>query len=143
MRRIGVTEVVGSSVSTLESGNLSENGFRIAWAELKRRTAKPKTEVVYWSYFIFAVCGLGGIGILLEFARYASVKDSVTPDGLFTAFATFFPALIGSSAMQIMFDKVNDRRMMAISVGSLILTLGVSASLILLGSGLIAFRARI
>jgi len=125
---------VGASVSTWEAGDVRENGFKIAWAELKRRTRKPRGEVVYWCYFVFAVCVLGGVGVLLEFARFVSAKETVSPDGLFTAFVTFFPALIGSSAMQIMFDKVNDRRMMAISVSSLILTLGVSAALILLGS---------
>lgn len=125
---------MGSSVSMLESGHIPDNGFKIAWIELKRRTSKPRGEVVYWFYFICAVCVLGGAGILLEFARYVSAKDAVSPDGLLTAFATFFPALIGSSAIQIMFDKVNDRRMMAISLGSLILTLFVSACLILLGS---------
>ncbi|MAU19527.1 MAG: hypothetical protein CMH13_03230 [Martelella sp.] len=104
----------GASVSTWEAGEVPENGFKIAWQELKRRTRKPRGEVVYWSYFVFAVCLLGGVGILLEFTRFVSAKETVSPDGLFTAFVTFFPALIGSSAMQIMFDKVNDRRMMAI-----------------------------
>ncbi|MFN3321341.1 MAG: plastocyanin/azurin family copper-binding protein [Allorhizobium sp.] len=92
-------------MSTWEAGEVPENGFKIAWAELKRRTRKPRGEVVYWSYFVFAVCVLGGVGVLLEFARFVSAKETVSPDGLFTAFVTFFPALIGSSAMQIMFDK--------------------------------------
>lgn len=118
-------------MSTLEAKREPENGFAIVWREVIRRTKKPKSQVVYWNHFMISVCVFGGGGILLELGRFIFAKEATSAAGILTAMATFFPATIGSSAMQIMFDQENDRRLRSISNSMMVLTFLVSGFLIL------------
>ena len=114
----------------IANGAVQSNGFKIVFEELKRRTREPRGQVVYWAYFIGSVCIIGGIGIILEIYKYFYLKSITDPNSIYFAMATFFPALIGSSAMQIMFEPASDRRMMAVSIFSLIGTAILAAMLI-------------
>lgn len=111
-------------LSVVGEGAGPANGFKLVWSELKRRTKKPRWEVVYWCYFVGAVCVLGGMGIVSELFKYFYTGSSSTSSGIYASLATFFPALIGASVMQMMFEQVVNRRLLAISFLLLMITFG-------------------
>lgn len=113
------------------------NGFKILLDELKKRTKEPRSEVVYWTYFIASVCIIGGTGVITEIFKFFYTGTVQNPDAIYFAMTTFFPALVGSSLMQIMFEPKNNRRMLAVSVLFLIGT-GAVATLLISVSGKIS-----
>lgn len=74
--------------------------------ELKERTSKPAKHPSFVLFFIFAVLGLGALGIWLELYSYLYPEPGAYPrqetDALRTALLTFFPAVAGTAAMQLM-----------------------------------------
>ncbi|WP_156419520.1 hypothetical protein [Aureimonas sp. AU12] len=116
-------------MSVVGGGAGPVNGFKLVWGEIKRRTKKPRLEVVYWCYFAGAVCILGGIGIISELLKYYYTGSSSNASGIYASLATFFPALIGASVMQMMFEQTVNRRLQAISFIFLMVTFGFAVYL--------------
>lgn len=87
------------------------NGFLWILGELRRRTLKPVGQLVYWTVFGVSVVGLGGLGLWLELSKPLSSEGG----GAFTALVTFFPALIGSCCLQMVFES-KQRRLLAFAV---------------------------
>jgi hypothetical protein len=73
--------------------------------EFKERTTKPAKHPSFVLFFVFAVLGLGALGIWLELYSYIypelGVYQSRKTDALRTAILTFFPAVAGTAAMQL------------------------------------------
>lgn len=100
-----------------------------SWAilgrELKRRTIQPASHVSFALYFFVAVIVLGGAGIWLE--MYAYLFYVATPEGpgpsaaaLRTAVTTFFPALAGTSCMQLIWENDEFRSVRAFATSALV-----------------------
>lgn len=81
-------------------------------------------------YFLACVIGLGGLGCWVEVIQ---VNGQLPPardwNNTYTALVTFFPALIASSCVQMVFE-VKSKRMHAFSLMLLLLSLVVGLALI-------------
>ncbi len=94
----------------------SLNGFGAVGRELLRRTRRPRGEFVFWVYFVLCVLGLGGLGFWVELLQLnGQPAQNRSWDNAYTALVTFFPALIGSSCVQMVFET-NNRRMQAFAI---------------------------
>lgn len=89
--------------------------------ELKKRSWDPVGHVSFVSYFFVAVVIFGGAGIWMELRSYLTFV--ATPEqpypslaSLRTAVMTFFPALAGSSCMQLIWAEDHERSLRAFAV---------------------------
>lgn len=101
------------------------DSWSILGKELKRRTVQPKRHVSFALYFFIAVVVLGGAGIWLEL--YAYISQPTTSSGpspsagaLRTAVITFFPALAGTSCMQLIWENDDFRSLRAFATSALV-----------------------
>ena len=86
--------------------------------ELRKRTVEPVHHVSFVIYFVVAVIVFGGAGIWSELRTY--LYCVATPDlscptlaSLRIAVITFFPALAGSSCMQLIWAEDHERSLRA------------------------------
>lgn len=100
----------------------SESWVRLG-RELKKRTVDPIGHVSFTLFFLVAVILLGGAGVWLELHSYFSYvptaeKPTASLAALRTAVITFFPALAGSSCMQLIWvnDELKSLRAFATSI---------------------------
>ena len=56
----------------------------------------PWSQPTFFMYFIFAIAGFGGFGIWVEAVGLHLSENLKSYDGLYTALATFYPALIAA-----------------------------------------------
>jgi len=98
--------------------------------EISRRTLQPWSQAPFVIYVLVAIVTLGGLGIWVEIVKILSAEQSASYDGLLTAMATFYPALVGSASLQLLLVATgnSDRILTAfatlvwvISIGSVIL----------------------
>ena len=78
-----------------------DGGWADFRADLVRRTRKPLSHVTFVMHFLLSVVAIGGLGLWVELLNYSRAS---TPENLMsvrTAMATFFPALIGSTCLQM------------------------------------------
>lgn len=77
--------------------------------EFRERTVKPAQHPSFVLFFIFAVLGLGALGVWLELYGYIYPERwkhaPRETDSLRTAVLTFFPAVAGTAAMQLMWAE--------------------------------------
>lgn len=108
---------------------MSDNAQRGAsWAilgrELMRRTIQPASHVSFALYFFVAVIVLGAAGIWLELYAYLSFAavpyQSPSAAALRTAVTTFFPALAGTSCMQLIWENDDFRSLRAFATSALV-----------------------
>lgn len=69
--------------------------------EVKRRTIQPFSNTIFVLYAFLAIILLGCLGIWVELYKYAFSDGVEKYDGLMTAVATFYPALVGSAAIHL------------------------------------------
>lgn len=90
-------------------GQMPKGLYREIADELRERTTKPAKHPSFVLFFIFAVLGLGALGIWLELYSYIYPESGRHPsqetDALRTAMLTFFPAVAGTAAMQLMWAE--------------------------------------
>lgn len=93
-----------------DSGGIVPKGlYREIADELGERTAKPIRHPSFVVFFACAVLGLGALGVWLELYSYiypdrGGYANRET-DALRTALLTFFPAVAGTAAMQLMWAE--------------------------------------
>ena len=80
------------------------NGFVHLGLELRRRTMAPIRHATFWFYIALGVVLFGGAGIWLEIIKYIYGSSGSNSASILTALVTFFPALIGSSSLQLVFQ---------------------------------------
>lgn len=88
--------------------------------EISRRTFQPFSDVPFVFYVLLAIIGLGCLGIWVELIKVVMSSDQPNYDGVLTALATFFPALIGSSSLQLILTSTGNRDKVLVSFGYLI-----------------------
>ncbi|WP_394538806.1 hypothetical protein PRJ39_25150 [Lysobacter enzymogenes] len=93
-----------------DNGRVVSKGlYRQIADELGERTARPIKHPSFVVFFVCAVLGLGALGIWLELYSYIYSVPEKYPhretDALRTALLTFFPAVAGTAAMQLMWAE--------------------------------------
>jgi hypothetical protein len=85
--------------------------------ELTRRSLFPLSHSSFFFFFIGGVVGLGGIGVWLELEALSRIGHTPpTPLGsLRTALIAFFPALAGTSCMQLIWSDESKKYMKSFS----------------------------
>lgn len=82
------------------------NSWVLLGRELLRRSRSPLQHFSFVAYFLVAVVGLGGIGIWLELEAMSRVPQTTLNPlvSVRTALISFFPALAGTSCMQLIWS---------------------------------------
>lgn len=98
--------------------------------ELRKRTVEPASHASYVMYFCVAVVLVGGSGVWLEMHSYlffAPTPEQPIPStsALRIAVITFFPALAGSSCMQLIWAENQHKSLRAFAITALALLTGV------------------
>lgn len=82
--------------------------FKELKREISRRTLRPCYHPSFIIFFLIAVLGFSASGIWLELYAYVyPVPEDASPklDALRTAVITFFPAVAGTAAMQLIWQE--------------------------------------
>lgn len=83
--------------------------FKELASEIRDRTKKPAKHPSFIVFFLIAVLGFGALGIWLELYVYVYPDPAATvplsSDALRTAILTFFPAVAGTAAMQLIWAE--------------------------------------
>ncbi|WP_152988819.1 hypothetical protein [Burkholderia pseudomallei] len=89
--------------------------------ELRKRSRDPLGHFSFVSYFFVAVVIFGGAGIWTELRSYlyfvpTDAEPCASLASLRTAVITFFPALAGSSCMQLIWAEDHERSLRAFAI---------------------------
>ena len=79
-----------------------EGEFAYLWRELRRRTAEFPKRVPFIVYVLVAILGLGGLGIWAELVKVVLSDNRDALEGLFISATTYYPAVAGSAAFQLL-----------------------------------------
>ena len=88
-----------------QSSEQRTGNYRALWLELARRTREPLGHPSFVIYFLLAVVGFAGLGLWLELYAYFTTVPAPSFGPLRTALTTFFPALAGSTALQLIWAE--------------------------------------
>lgn len=96
----------GHRVTTVSNGAREQgdyDGYIRLSDELKRRLAAPRKHPTYLAFFIGSFVMFAAFGVWLEVVKLALGlgEAPASTAGLRTAIATYFPAILGSVAMQL------------------------------------------
>jgi hypothetical protein len=91
-----------------EASAARPNGFAFLMRkEIPHRLRSPIGQTGFWLYLVLAVLVLGGLAIYIEGLRYFRGPPGADARGLELALYTVFPAVMGSSSVQLALDKEN------------------------------------
>lgn len=88
-------------MSATDANSSSPSDWKHLRSELCRRTWQPFSSAPFVIYVLLAIVGLGCLGIWVELVKLARVDGDGSSDGVLTALATFYPALVGSASLQL------------------------------------------
>lgn len=111
--------------------NQDQGEFAYLWAELGRRTKVFPKRVPFFAYVLVAIIGLGGLGIWAELVRMALSTDNHGFDRVFTAAATFYPAVIGSATFQLLLIATGRLDKIIAAFGIFVLVFSIGAAVLL------------
>lgn len=110
--------------------------YKRFWKELKRRTRNPLSDATFIFYVVFGVLVFGGLGVWIEVVKVYLPGQSVDTQGIRTALAVFYPALIGAASLQLVLESVRkSETLMSVFAISSLLIMIIAAILL----GLIEF----
>jgi len=94
------------------------------YRELRKRTVEPLSHASFVMYFCAAVVLVGGAGVWFELHSYVFHVPTVehplpTASALRIAVITFFPALAGSSCMQLIWAEDHNKSLRAFAITAL------------------------
>lgn len=101
------------------------------WTEIKRRTTQPFSDVPFVIYVLVGIVGLGCLGIWVEVVKTFLSPSFVGGDGVLTALATFFPALICSSSLQLILASTGRGDKVLVSIGYFVSFVAVIAAVLI------------
>ena len=99
--------------------------------ELSRRTAEIWKRFPFLAFVLVAIVGLGGLGIWTEIVKFTLSENPERLDGVFTAVAAFYPAVVGSASFQLLLIATGKMDRIITALGILILTYTIGASVLL------------
>lgn len=101
------------------------------WKEIKRRTVNPLTDLTFIFYVFFGVVVFGGLGVWIEVVKYYLPGQFVDMQGIRTALAVFYPALIGAASLQLVLESVRkSETLMSVFAITSLLVMIISAILL-------------
>ncbi|MGQ3055812.1 MAG: hypothetical protein ACT6T0_01290 [Nevskia sp.] len=112
----------------MSSGNsnvFSSRHYKVLGSELKRRTKQPAEHPTFLIYFVLSVVTLGGAGIWFEVYSFFYAAKNPNLEPLRTALTTFFPAIAGSTTLQLILAE-NNRSLKAFAILCLFLVAGAA-----------------
>lgn len=92
----------------MEEGNHkggSSQHWKVLWAEICSRVVEPTAHPSFIMFFLLTVIVISPAGIWLELYRFLIITPTPTSDALLTSIATFSPALMTSSCLQVIWGK--------------------------------------
>lgn len=105
--------------------------WRYLKREIGRRTTQPFSHAPFVFYVLLAIIGLGCLGIWVELLKVATSSVHLNYDGVLTALATFFPALIGSSSLQLILSSTGNRDKVLVSFGFSVIIIAFAAAVLI------------
>lgn len=108
----------------MSTQNGGTSGFAYLKRELATRISAPAGEVTFWLYLFSGVLVLGGFGVWYEFFPYVLSLNGSSAAGVYSALLTFFPALAGPAALQMVFTDV-EKPLKAFAIAYCVLFLGL------------------
>jgi hypothetical protein len=98
------------------------NSWVLLGKELVRRSLFPLPHSSFFFYFLVAVVGLGGIGVWIELEALTRTVQPTTSSlsSLRTALISFFPALAGTSCMQLIWSDDSRKYLKSFSTAVMI-----------------------
>ena len=99
--------------------------------ELKRRTLQPLSDAPFVIYVFCVIIGLGCLGIWVELSRVVLSAGTSDYGGVLTALSTFFPALIGSSSLQLILASTSNRDKVLVSFGYFVSIVAFAAAVLI------------
>ena len=99
--------------------------------EFSRRTAEVWKRFPFVAFVLVAIVGLGGVGIWAELVKMSLSEDPGRLDGVFTAVAAFYPAVVGSASFQLLLIATERMDRNITAFGVLILTFTIAATVLL------------
>ena len=94
----------------------SIGGFAHLRRELVRRTKTPLGHVTFCVYAFLAICVFGLLSVWLEVYQFVVQGDWTRDEALRTSIVTFFPALAGPAALQLVFTDGVSKPLRAFAV---------------------------
>lgn len=94
-------------------------------AEVARRTVVPLSDATFLFFVFFGILVFGALGVWIEVMKIILSAEQSSWDGIVTALAAFYPALIGAASLQLVLESVrkSDKLMAIFAVGILLLTI--------------------
>lgn len=99
--------------------------------ELWRRTHEPVRELPFVVYVFTGILLFGGLGVWVEILKIILAGSPVEFAGLITAVVTFFPALIGSTTLQLVLGSVNGGDKVMVSFALLMMCVFLTFAILL------------
>lgn len=100
-----------------DSRDKPDGDWKYLGKELRRRTREPFAHVPFVFYVVLAIIGLGCLGIWVELIKLALSPGTGNWEGVLTALATFFPALIGASSHHLILASTGSGNKVLVSFG--------------------------
>ncbi len=121
----------GRGLSLMGEDSVETGDWKYLGGELLRRTIQPVKDVPFVLYVILAIIGLGGLGIWVELVKVLLASGPFDQTGLLIALATFFPALIGSSSLQLILASTGNGNKVLVSFALLICGVAVAVGVLI------------
>ncbi len=90
--------------------------WRYLGRELVKRTCDPIQHFPFVAYMLIAIVGLGGLGVWAELLKIGISNSPIGLANVITSVLTFFPALVGAAAIQLLLASANDRIFIAFAM---------------------------
>jgi len=105
--------------------------WRYLKQEVFRRTTQPFSDFPFVIYVLLAIIGLGCLGIWVELTKLSLSSGVRNYDGVLTALATFFPALIGSSSLQLILASTGNSDKVLVSFGYFVSIIAIAGVILI------------
>jgi hypothetical protein len=102
------------------------NDWAYLWGEIKKRTLEPVKAVPFVIYIFLGIVLFGGLGIWTELLKILISDKPLDLAGLLTAVMTFFPTLIGSTAIQLVLASFQNKILQSFALFILFVFLAVA-----------------
>ena len=114
-----------------EASQAETNEWKYLTCELWNRTREPFCSVSSVVFTIVAVILFGGLGIWVEVIKLVLMHCEADLGGVTTAVLTFFPALIGTTSIQLVLDSYNkkDKTFIAFALFMFCIFVGIAIAL--------------
>lgn len=107
-----------------------EGDFAYLRRELRRRTSEFPKSFTFFAYVVAGVIMLGGLGVwteLLKLTYAAPNPDGL--DGVFTAVATYYPAVAGTASFQLLLIASGKVDRVLTGFGILVIAVSITAAM--------------